>query len=55
MINQKVLARLVTKMGCEVSTANDGQDAIEQIEVLIKADQSKPPFDLILMDLEVLT
>lgn len=47
-INQKVLVRLLKKLitNSVVVTANDGQDAVTQIEARSQADPTRPAFDL---------
>jgi len=45
MINQKVATRLLEKAGCEVTVANNGVEALEQLQVC--------SFDVILMDCQM--
>jgi signal transduction histidine kinase/CheY-like chemotaxis protein len=44
-INQKLAARMLQKLGCQVEIANNGQDAIESY--------SKMAFDVVLMDCQM--
>ncbi len=45
-INQKVARALLIRMGCQVSVAENGEEALELIS-------NQPPFDLIFMDLQM--
>ncbi|KAL1869350.1 hypothetical protein Daus18300_005562 [Diaporthe australafricana] len=57
LINQRVLANQLKKIGCTVNLANDGIEALEFLETthLYKNDPSKGsvPLDVVLMDLEM--
>jgi signal transduction histidine kinase/CheY-like chemotaxis protein len=45
LINQKVIARILKKMGYEVAVADNGREALDLLEV--------QPFDLVLMDCQM--
>jgi two-component system sensor histidine kinase/response regulator len=47
-VNQKLAIRLLEKTGCQVITASNGREALNQLQ------QSRPvPFDLVLMDIQM--
>jgi CheY-like chemotaxis protein len=45
VVNQKLAARLLEKLGCEVAIANDGRDAIEMFQEQL--------YDLVFMDCQM--
>ena len=47
VVNQVVATRLLTKIGCKVEIAENGRIALEKIA------QSKPVYDLVLMDCQM--
>jgi len=47
LINQKVLIHLLSLSGINISIANNGQEAVDLVQ------QSKVPFDLVLMDINM--
>lgn len=53
LVNQKLLQKHLSRMGCTVSVANHGEEALEIIKESqwVKADGS--PISCILMDIEV--
>lgn len=58
LINQKVLATQLRKIGCTVHVANHGQEAIDQIMTsqfwaADRRDSAAIPIDVVLMDLEM--
>ena len=44
-VNQKIVARLLNKMGCRTTCAENGQEALEAVQ--------REPYDLILMDYQM--
>jgi CheY-like chemotaxis protein len=54
MVNQRILVKLLTSLGCDTSTCNDGQECVDLLVSLRKAQStSAVGFDLVLMDLEM--
>ena len=55
LINQKVLGKQLTKAGCVVHVANDGQEALNflQKSALWKGNSGGHSLDIVLMDLEM--
>lgn len=54
LVNQQILARLLTKKGCECQVANDGSDAMDKLRTSRWMDQnSNQVYDCVLMDIEV--
>lgn len=47
---QQLLTRFLTRAGCSIELAADGQLAVDQV---LSANQSEAPFDLILMDMQM--
>jgi CheY-like chemotaxis protein len=47
LVNQKLAIKLLEKLGCEVSVAGDGQEAVVQLT------NPQHPFDLVLMDCQM--
>jgi CheY-like chemotaxis protein len=55
MINQRLLAKLLANLGCETRTCSNGQECVDLLVSLARADSSVADarFDLVLMDLEM--
>ena len=51
-LNQKVLVRMLEKMGCRVSVAENGRDALSALK-LVRPPEERPRFDMILMDIQM--
>ena len=49
IVNQEVATEILTSAGARVTVANNGLEAIDQIE----KSKSRPPFSLVLMDLQM--
>ncbi|MCL4209966.1 MAG: PAS domain S-box protein [Phycisphaeraceae bacterium] len=52
--NQRLIAHILRRAGCEVTIANNGREAVEAVTRCWGADRlTAPPFDLILMDMQM--
>jgi PAS domain S-box-containing protein len=54
LVNQKVIKLMLESLGCKVSIANNGKEAIEIIQNYEKSNKNGTPcFDIILMDIQM--
>ena len=53
LVNQKLLQKHLSRIGCTVSVANHGQEAIDIIKRSRWAIEDGPPISCVLMDIEV--
>jgi len=51
-LNQKVIVKLLEKMGCTVDVAGNGKEALTQLKLAMPADE-RPHYDVILMDIQM--
>jgi hypothetical protein len=50
LINQRILVKLLTSLGCATRTCNDGRECVD---LFTSKAEDKPKIDLILMDVEM--
>jgi len=51
-LNQRIITKMLGKMGCQVDLAENGHEALEQLKYMLpEADQ--PYYDLIFMDIQM--
>lgn len=50
LINQQIAVEMLSSVGCTVSVANNGQEALD---LLLASDSDALPFDVVLMDLQM--
>ncbi len=50
LVNQKLISRLLTKAGAEVTVADNGRIAVD---LALEAESNSEPFDIILMDMQM--
>ena len=52
-INQQVAVRLLEERGHSVAVVNNGRAAVEQVAAQASASSAEPPFDVVLMDVQM--
>ncbi|HEY5621220.1 MAG TPA: ATP-binding protein, partial [Pontiella sp.] len=51
-LNQRVVMKMLEKMGCTVDVAENGREAISRLRLTL-AEEERPVYDLILMDIQM--
>ncbi len=51
-LNQKVLSKMLEKMGCRIVLAENGKEALRQLKLILPIEE-RPVFDIILMDIQM--
>jgi signal transduction histidine kinase/CheY-like chemotaxis protein len=52
LLNQRVMSRMLERMGCTVDLADNGKEALAMLN-LSKSQEERPRYDLILMDIQM--
>lgn len=51
-LNQKVLIKILEKMGCRITLAENGKEALNELRLVLPLEE-RPKFDIILMDIQM--
>lgn len=52
LLNQRVIVKMLEKLGCRVDTAENGQEALIQLKLALPAEE-RPRYDIIFMDIQM--
>jgi signal transduction histidine kinase/ActR/RegA family two-component response regulator len=51
-LNQRVMTKMLEKMGCRVDVAENGRDALAKLNLAAQPEE-RPPYDIVLMDIQM--
>jgi CheY-like chemotaxis protein len=51
-LNQKVLTKILEKMGCSIVVAENGKEALREMKLVLPLEE-RPRFDIVLMDIQM--
>jgi signal transduction histidine kinase/ActR/RegA family two-component response regulator len=51
-LNQRVVVKMLEKLGCRVDVAEDGREALSQLKLMLPIDE-RPRYDIIFMDIQM--
>ena len=51
-LNQRVVIKMLEKMGCQVDLAENGKEALAQLKLILPVEE-RPRYDIIFMDIQM--